>query len=128
MATAVAGTPHPDAVGVDLRTGLRVGNRMAIVAHLRPWVDLLARLAVAGAKVPVVKHQRSQPPAANASAKLSRYISFTAEKPCAMTTVATGPVAPSGRYSQPRRVTPSASNSMSCRIAIPFHQGPDCKV
>src|ERR687897_3430121 len=37
-----------------------------------------------------------------------------------MTTVGTGPLTPSGRSSQPRTVTPSASNSMSWRIAIPL--------
>ena len=34
---------------------------MAIIAHLGPRVDLLARFAVAGAEVAVVEHQRSQP-------------------------------------------------------------------
>lgn len=31
---------------------------MAVVAHLRPRIDLLARLAVAGTEVAVVEHQR----------------------------------------------------------------------
>ena len=34
---------------------------MAVVAHLRPGVDLLAGLAVAGAEVAVVEHQRVEP-------------------------------------------------------------------
>jgi hypothetical protein len=58
VAAAVAGSPYPDAVGLDLREGLRVGDRVAVVADLRPRVDLLARLAVAGAEVAVVEHQR----------------------------------------------------------------------
>ena len=35
---------------------------MAVVADLLPGVDLLTRLAVAGAEVAVVEHQRPQPP------------------------------------------------------------------
>ena len=99
-------TPHPDAVGVDLRTGLGPGDGMAVVAHLAPgsiswrgWPSLAPKLRWSNTSAP-------SPPAAKASAKLSRYISLTAEKPWAMTTVGTGPLAPSGRYSQPRRVTP----------------------
>jgi hypothetical protein len=34
---------------------------VAVVAHLGPGVDLLAWLAVAGAEVAVVEHQRPQP-------------------------------------------------------------------
>ena len=61
MGAAVAGPPHPDAVGVDLGAGLGPGDRVAVVAHLGPGVDLLARLAVAGPEVAVVEHQRPQP-------------------------------------------------------------------
>jgi hypothetical protein len=70
---------------------------VAVVADLGPGVDLLAWLAVAGAEVAVVEHQRPQPAGGERSAKLSRNISLTAEKPWAMTTVGTGPVASSGR-------------------------------
>src|SRR5262249_57461908 len=63
-----------------------------------------------------------RPPAANTSANWSRYISLTAEKPCAMTTVGTRPVASSGRYSHPRNVTPSSVlNAISFRMACPPH-------
>src|SRR5262249_29537733 len=61
-----------------------------------------------------------RPPAANTSANRSRYISLTAEKPCARTTVGTRPVAASGRYSHPRNVTPSSVlNAISLRIVRP---------
>jgi hypothetical protein len=58
------------------------------------------------------------PALANTSANRSRYISLTAEKPCAITIVGAGAAAPSGAYSQPRRVTPSALNSMSSLITL----------
>ncbi len=58
------------------------------------------------------------PALANTSANRSRYISLTAENPCAITIVGAGAAAPSGEYSQPRRVTPSALNSMSSLITL----------
>jgi len=61
VATAVAGTPHPDAARVDLRAGLRPGDRVAIVACLGPWIDLLAWLPVAGTEVAVVEHKCPKP-------------------------------------------------------------------
>ena len=61
VATGVAAPPHADPVAIDLRQGGRVGDRVAIVPHLRPRVDLLARLAVAGAEVAVVEHQGVEP-------------------------------------------------------------------
>ncbi len=67
---------------------------MPVVADLRPRVDLLARLSVAAPKQRLSKTRTLSPAAANTSAKLSRYISLTAEKPCAMTTAAAGPLAP----------------------------------
>jgi hypothetical protein len=62
MGAAVTGAPHADAVGGELRARLGVGDRVAVVADLLPGVDLLARLAVAGAEIAVVEHQRPQPP------------------------------------------------------------------
>src|SRR5690348_1173971 len=40
-----------------------------------------------------------------------------------MTIVGAGPFAPSGTYNQPRRVVPSASNSMSCRMRASLGDG-----
>ena len=41
----------------------RLGERdgVAVIADLLPGIDFLPRLAVAGAEVPVVEHQRAEP-------------------------------------------------------------------
>ena len=78
----IAQAPDADAVGVDLGPGLGIGDGVAVVAHLRPGVGLLPRLAVAGAEASVVEDRaHANPAAVNASANESRYISLTAEKP-----------------------------------------------
>ena len=64
------------------------------------------------------------PASAKTSANLSRYISFTAENPWAITTPGTVPSL-SGRYSHPRSVVPSALNSTSVRF---IHDLPACAV
>src|SRR6266498_1820888 len=61
MATAVAGPPHPDAVRVDLWACLRPGDRVAVVADLRPRINLLAWLAVACTEIAVVEYQGPEP-------------------------------------------------------------------
>ena len=50
--------------------------------------------------------------------------SFTAEKPWVMTKIGTAPAAPSGGYSQPLNVTPSALNSTSVRMGPPARRMP----
>ena len=60
----VARAPHRDPGGVDLRTALRVGDRVLIVAHLFPRVDFLARLArrrIRGAEAAIVVDHAGQP-------------------------------------------------------------------
>ena len=58
---AVARAPDPDPVAVDLVARAGVGDRVPVVAHLRPRVDLLPRLAVGRAQVAVVVDQRAEP-------------------------------------------------------------------
>src|SRR4029077_10383755 len=60
VAAGVTRTPHADTIRVDLALCACPGDRVAIVAHLRPWIDFLARLAVAGAEVAVVKYHCGQ--------------------------------------------------------------------
>jgi hypothetical protein len=69
---------------------------VAIVAHLHPRIDFLARLAVGGAEVTIVEHHTAKPASQKCSAKRSRYISLTAEKPCAITIAGALPLARSG--------------------------------
>ena len=56
----VAGAPDPDAVGIDLGQRAGVADRVAVVAHLLPGVDLQPGLAVARAEVAVVEDDRPQ--------------------------------------------------------------------
>lgn len=57
MSAGVAAPPHADPISVDAVEGLRKRDRMAVVAHLDPRVQLLPRLAFALAEVPVVVGQ-----------------------------------------------------------------------
>jgi hypothetical protein len=58
---AVARAPDADPLAVDLVAGAGIGDRVPVVAHLRPRVDLLPRLAVARAEVAVVVQQHAEP-------------------------------------------------------------------
>ena len=61
VAARVAAPPDPDPGGVHLGQGGGVGNGVPVVADLRPRVDLLPGLAVAGTEVAVVEHEHVQP-------------------------------------------------------------------
>lgn len=123
MSAGVARPPDADTVGVDLVTRLGPRDRMAVVADLRPRVDLLAGFAIAGTEVAVVEHDRSQ-------AVRREVLAEAVQVHLLDRRVAVGhhhgrrcPLASSGTYSQPRSVTPSASNSMSCRMPAPWLVG-----
>ena len=57
VAAGVGDAPDADAVGVDLGQRRGEGDGVAVVLDLLPGVDVLARLAVAGAEAAVVEHQ-----------------------------------------------------------------------
>src|SRR5256884_6542831 len=61
MSAGVAAPPHADPISVDAGEGLRKRDRMAVVAHLDPRVQLLPRLAFALAEVPVVVGEHDMP-------------------------------------------------------------------
>ena len=61
MAAGVAAAPDPDPARVHLGHRLQVGDGVPVVADLRPRVDLLARLTVAGAEAAVVEDQDVEP-------------------------------------------------------------------
>jgi hypothetical protein len=60
VTAGVAAAPHADALRVHLGQGARVGDGVPVVPDLRPRVDLLAGLAVAGPEVTVVVDERVQ--------------------------------------------------------------------
>jgi hypothetical protein len=60
VAARVAATPQADPLRVDLGPGLQKGDGASPVGDLLPWVDVLARLAVAGAEVAVVVKQHDE--------------------------------------------------------------------
>ena len=74
MATAIARPPDPNAIAINFGESSGIGDGVTVVAHLRPRVNLLARLALACPKVPVVEDEGPKPAAANTSAYASRYI------------------------------------------------------
>src|SRR5207248_7184134 len=61
VTTAITRPPDTDALTIDFRPRSRIGDGMPVIAHLRPGIDLLSWLAVAGPKVTVVEYQGTQP-------------------------------------------------------------------
>src|SRR6266566_5209784 len=61
VTAGVAATPDPDPARVHLGQRVQVSDGMPVVADLRPRVDLLARLPVAGAEAAVVEDQGVEP-------------------------------------------------------------------
>src|SRR5205807_9147009 len=61
VTAGVAAPPHADPISVDAVEGLRKRDRMAVVAHLHPRVQLLPRLPFTLAEVPVVVGQHDMP-------------------------------------------------------------------
>jgi hypothetical protein len=57
---AVARAPDTNPIRIGIRQFGGVSYGIAIVADLRPRIDLLARLAVAGAEVAIVEHDRRE--------------------------------------------------------------------
>src|SRR5262245_31516865 len=61
MAATVAGPPDPDAGRVDRRKRAGVGDRMPVVAHLLPGIDLLAGFAVTRTKIAIIEDECPKP-------------------------------------------------------------------
>ena len=53
---AIARPPHPDPVRVNVRERGREGDGVAVVTHLLPRTDMLARLTATRAEVAIVEH------------------------------------------------------------------------
>ena len=87
------------------RQGLRLafavvdaGGHLVAAARMdgAPFITPQVALGKAWTAAAYAHPSAAMPAAANTSAKRSRYISLTAENPCAITTVGDGPAAPSG--------------------------------
>ena len=117
VAAGVAAAPDADPAGVGLGQGDRVGDGVPVVADLRPGVDLQTGRPVAVAEVPVVEDQRVQSVRGEHLGELVQVHLLDRGE-------AVGHDDRRGRFrccprpdrTSPRRVTPSASNSMSRRV------------
>ena len=61
MAARVGDAPGADALRIDLVVALEETHGVLVVADLRPWVEVLAVVAVADAEIAVVEDERIEP-------------------------------------------------------------------
>jgi len=61
VAAGVACAPQPDAFGIGLGAVLEERDRAPPVGDLAPGIDIVARLAVAGAEPAVIVHEHDEP-------------------------------------------------------------------
>src|SRR5207248_10708501 len=61
MTAAITRPPDTDALTIYFRSRSCIGDGMPVIAHLRPGIDLLSWLAIAGPKVAIVENQGTQP-------------------------------------------------------------------
>jgi hypothetical protein len=61
VTASVARSPESNAISVDLRSLLQIGNRTTPVADLLPGVDILSRFATTVTEIAMVVQQHDEP-------------------------------------------------------------------